>query len=319
MRVGHRVFIALTSIVAAFAPVATTGGGGQAEAQTPPAADVERQDALSSAFSEGMRHFQEGDTTSAIKTWEVAHALRPEWPDIAYNLAVLHATQGRLSRAVELYREALDILEGMGPAADAADAEARLETRQNALAGLLSAGARTYEAGRDAEAAEVFGDLTKRDPNNRDAWYNSALALYRLGRWDDLIPVARRVIAVDPLNENARVILFNAYKGIAEATPPDPRAAEMRGLALRALEESDALPVYTDEHRFENAGRMTATVTGNTAPAGQQITLEYTFYGPFGQVGIKSVSFAAPASGERLPISVTLPAGAISSFSYRVR
>ena len=137
--------------------------------------------------------------------------------------------------------------------------------------------------------------------------------MYKMQRWTDLIPVAQRVATIDPLNQNAQIILFNAFK-----------ESKQNEQALKVLTNVDALPVYVDEVRIETPesgpGRLTGKVTGNKAAAGAPVNLTFTFWGPSGNVGTQSVTVNAPAKGASANFQVPLPQGAtVSSFSYTYR
>lgn len=284
--------------------------------------DPERQRGWKVAFDRGLEAYEAGDTAAAVALWEAANLLYTGAPDAYYNLGVVYTQRGQLDRAAVAYREALGILDRMPADTVAAEIQARAETRQNTLAGLLSIGAQLFQQEQYAESAELFDYLTGVQPNNRDAWYNYALALFKLERWANLVPVAERLVELDPLNENARIILFNAYKGMAEASE-GAREEEFRNQALRTLEQIEALPVYLEEVRFEAPPEATPViagqVVGNAATPGQQVVLDFTFYGPDGVAGTQTVTVAAPAKGEAAAFQAPLPAGIISSYSYTYR
>ncbi len=283
---------------------------------------LERERGWATAFQTGLEAYQQNDTATAVASWQRANELYTGRPDAYYNLGVVYSQRGDLAQAARAYREAITVVERMPADTSASEMASRAETRQNALSGLLSVGARQFQAEQFGPAIEVFQYLTSVDPNSRDAWYNYALALYKQERWADLAPVAQRVVQIDPLNENARIILFNAYKGQAEAAAQNTAAQrDLQNQALRTLEEVEALPVQVDEIRFESpeGGQpvLTARVTGNRANAGQQVTLTFTFYGPGGQVGTQTTTVAAPAKGQTTNLQVPLPQGQlVTSFSY---
>ncbi|HEV2145859.1 MAG TPA: tetratricopeptide repeat protein [Longimicrobiaceae bacterium] len=286
----------------------------------------ERERGWATAFQAGLEAYQAGDTATALASWQRANALFEGRPDAHYNLGVVYSQRGDFPAAINAYRQAITIVDRMPADTSAEEMATRAETRQNAMAGLLSVGARQFAANQFDPAVEVFRHLTTIDPNNRDAWYNLALALYKQERWDDLVPIATRVVQIDPLNENARIILFNAYKGQAEAAQRannTARQREIQNQALRTLEEVEALPVFVDEIRFEGTeggqAQLTGRVIGNRATAGQQVRLNFTFFGPNGQVGTQTATVAAPAKGQSTPFQVPLPAGQpVTSFSYTV-
>ncbi|MDP9347799.1 MAG: tetratricopeptide repeat protein, partial [Gemmatimonadota bacterium] len=284
----------------------------------------ERERGWATAFQAGLTALQANDTATAVARWEAANTLFPARPDAHYNLGVVYAGRGDLARASQAYRQALQI--ASQPTTDTAEVAGRAETRQNAMAGLLSIGAQQFSANQFQPAAETFRHLTTVDPNNRDAWYNYGLALYKMERWDELVPVAQRLVQIDPLNENARVILFNAYKSPSEAARAarnTARQRELEGQALRVYEELTNLPVYVDQVRFQTpeggTGALTGQVMGNRANAGTPVNLTFTFYGPTGTMGTQSVTVQAPAKGQAAPFRVPLPAGTVTSFSYTYR
>lgn len=287
----------------------------------------ERERGWATAFQAGLEAYQQNDTATAMASWQRANSLYAGRPDAHYNLGVVYSQRGDLTRATAAYRETLSVLDRMAADTSATEMATRAETRQNALAGLLSVGARQFQAEQYGPAIEVFRQLTTIDQNNRDAWYNYALALYKQERWADLTPIAQRVVQIDPLNENARIILFNSFKGQAEAAEQarnTARQREIQNQALRVLEEVEALPVHVDEIRFDTpeGGQavLTGKVIGNRANAGTQVTLNFTFYGPAGQVGTQSTTVAAPAKGQSANFTVPLPAGqTVTSFSYTHR
>jgi len=200
-----------------------------------------------------------------------------------------------------------------------------METRAGVLSGLVAVGVQHFQANRFGEAAQVFGEVHRADPNHRDAWYNHALALYKAERWQDLIPVASRVVQIDPLNYNARIILFNAYKGLSDAAKTARNTSvetANRQQALATLTAADALPVQVDQVQTrleEGSATISGQVTGGTARAGTPVRMDFTFYGPTGPVGTQSVTVNAPAKEATAPFTVTLNTTTpVTGWSYRV-
>jgi tetratricopeptide (TPR) repeat protein len=286
--------------------------------------DAARRLAWGEAFRQGMDAYQRGDTVVAVARWNAANELYPVRPDAWYNLGVVHTHRGDLARAAEAYRQVLGVLAALPADTSAAETQERVETRMNAVAGLIGVGARMFARNEFDQSADLFRFVTTQDPNSRDGWFNYALALFKRGSWSDLIPVAERLTGIDPLNENARIILFNAHKGLAEAAPAgSPMIDEHRRHAMTILDASDALPIYIDEIRLGSLGSgprvLSGKATGNQAPAGQPVTLTFSFWGPAGPAGTATVNVAAPAKGQSTLFQVPLPDGVISSFSYSFR
>lgn len=286
--------------------------------------DPMREQAWAAAFQTALEAYQAGDTARALSAWESAGAFYNRRPDTFYNLAIVYSERGDYTRAVQNYREALTAIDRVQDT-DAEIVASEVETRANAMAGLLNAGAQLFQREQFQEAANVFATIHEMDANNRDAWYNHALALYKLERWNDLIPIARRLQEIDPLNYNGRIILFNAYKGISDQAKAQGNTAlerQNRDLALQTLEAADALPVQVDAVTLTNAEgsvRITGRVTGARAAAGTPVRLEFTVFGATGQLGSQTVSVSAPAKDETANFELTIPTtGVATGYSYRL-
>jgi tetratricopeptide (TPR) repeat protein len=268
-------------------------------------------------YNEGMRRFQQNDTTSAMAMWQGVVDVDSARLDATFNLGVLYSQRGDHQRAGALFRRVA--------ASEAADSAAA-ENRVIAMQGVANAGANLFGQNKYREAAELFSFVNARDANNRDAWYNHALALYKLETWPALVPVATKLVEIDPLNYNAQIILFNAYKGISEASKAqNDTATERRNRlqALSVLERADALPVQVDNVQFESgsAGSVVVkgVVTGSAAAAGAPVQIAFTLVDAQGPVGESTVSVAAPAKGATANFEVTVPVSRpATSWRYRL-
>ena len=270
-----------------------------------------RGQAFQTLYDQGLTAYQANDTATAISAWTRATQIYDRQPDPYFNLAILHTSRGDYDRALEFYNRTLTALDLPATDTSANAAVERADLRAKTLGGILNVGAQLHRAKNYAGAADVYARLTQLNPNNRDAWYNHALALYQLERWPALIPVAQRAVQIDPLNQNANIILFNALKN-----------ADRNNEALKVLEATDAMPVYvTDIQLDQQEGRTVArgTVEGNKARAGAPVQLELTFYGPEGVLGTQPVTVNAPAKGAKANFEATLvnPIPAVS-YSYRL-
>ena len=287
--------------------------------------DPLREQAWAAELNRGLGLYQGGDTTGAVTAWEAAAQFYSRRPDVFYNLGVVYGQRGDYPRAIQSYRRALAVADSTPGDTAAAILQSEAEMRAASLTGLLSAGAQLFGRDQFRESAEAFRYLTQIDPNNRDAWYNLALALYKLETWSDLVPVARRVVQIDPANYNAQIILFNAYKGLSDQAKAQNNAAaerENRDLALQTLERADALPVQVDGITMTNGDAnvtLRGTVTGGSAAQGSPVQLEFTATGTSGDLGTQTVTVAAPAKGATANFEVTIPTqGTATSWRYRI-
>jgi tetratricopeptide (TPR) repeat protein len=290
------------------------------EQAPPPAVDsaARRRGDFQAAYDGGMAALVAHDTAAAIARFTAAAGIYGGSPGVYFNLGALYNARGELARAVQYYRQSLATR--AGPDAPFEDVANAAELRRDAIAGLLNAGAQYFQRDRYDLAGDIFQSVAQFDPNHRDAWYNLSLALYKQSRWAELVPVARRVTEIDPLNHNAHIVLYNAYKGVSEAAGGSA-GEESRRSALRVLAAADSLPVQLDGIEVTNAAgsaRVVGSVVGAAAAAGRALTLEFTLYGTSGRLGSQTVTLSAPAKAARARFDLTL-ATAIPATSFRYR
>lgn len=283
------------------------------------------EQAWAQGLQTGLTAYQAGDTARALAVWQQASQIYRRRPDVFFNLAVVSSQTGNTQAAIENYRLALAVVDSTPEDTMQAVIQSEADMRAGALTGLLSAGAALFQRDQFREASAVFRELNTVDPANRDAWYNHALALYKLEDWSGLIPVASRLVQLDPLNYNAQIILFNAYKGVSEVAKAQNNAANERRnreLALSTLERAEGLPVQVDGVSLTNqqgSVRVAGTVTGANARAGSPVTLEFTVTGPGGDLGTQSVTVNAPAKDQNANFELTIPVQSpATSWRYRV-
>ncbi len=282
-----------------------------------------RERAAQMVFNAGVEAFNRQDTAVALAQWEQAGRLNDAMPQAYFNQAVVYAGRNDHARAATAYRAALASLERVTP--DTSNAAELAETRAGSLSGLLNAGAAFFNANDFARAGEMFAEVHRLDPNHRDAWYNHALALYKLERWQELVPIASRLVQIEPLNYNSRIVLFNAYKGLSDAAKASRNTAvetANRNLAVSTLQAADSLAVQIDDAQLstrDDGARVAGTVKGGSARAGTPIRLNFTFFGPSGPVGTQSITVNAPAKDATTPFEVALPTTQpVTGYSYRV-
>jgi len=218
-------------------------------------------------------------------------AADPDNIDIQANLATALSRLGREQEANQIYTQLLSA--------------PNIPTMQ-----LFNIGVSLFNANDYLRAAEAFGRVTRDHPNSRDAWYNQANALYAAEAWQELAPVAERLVQVDPLNENAALILARAHREQGE-----------NQAALAALQRVQTLPVFVDELQMRpgaNATTLRGRVIGNEAPAGSQVRFRFTFYGETGnEMGTEVVTVNAPAREQSATLDLTF-AQAASAYSYQL-
>ncbi|HET7234328.1 MAG TPA: hypothetical protein VFJ16_30220 [Longimicrobium sp.] len=258
------------------------------------------------------------DTTAAITSWELASQLDTTNTDAPFYVGYFSFLRGDQARALPVFRRLVAM-----PAPAAADTDA-VQRRLAALGGLLDASARMLNANQNQQAVELLQAVLAADPNNRNALYFQSLALYKMQRWADLLPITERVMRVDPLNGNEALVAFAAHRALADEAKARSQTAvenQHRNAALR-LPNPDSMQVTVDAVNLTTDGATTTVrgqVKGAAARAGAPIRLEFTLTSPTGDVGTGTVTVQAPArdatANFELPVQTT---GVPSSFRYRL-
>lgn len=202
----------------------------------------------------------------------------PDDVEAQSNLALSLARQGRTDEAQAIYNRLL--------------ADPSLGTID-----LFNVGVALFQAENYEQSAAAFRRYTEVQSNSRDGWYNYANALYAQNLWRELVPVAERLVRLDPLNENSALILARAY-----------RETGQNQQALRTLQGNEAHPVHVEDLEFRSGTQrsiVSGRVTGNQAAAGSPVQLRFTFYGETGQtLGTETVTVTAPSKGSSAPFEV---------------
>jgi tetratricopeptide (TPR) repeat protein len=215
----------------------------------------------------------------------------PEDVGLQTALAAVLAGQGREEEAHAIYSELL------------AD-------RTLGQAELFNLGIQFFRAERYPEAAESFRRLTEMQPRSRDAWFNYANSLFAAQAWEPLALAGSRLVELDPLGENARLVTARAQLEVGD-----------REAALASMELADAAPVYVEGLQMQRAPAATTVfgrVLGNAAEGGAPVALRFTFYDETGsQIGAQVLQLDAPPAGEAAEFEVRVDLVA-SAYSYTV-
>ncbi len=164
----------------------------QALGQTGPALDSYRHaiqlrpDYFEATNNIGHILNEQGKLNEAIATFRKLLALRPHSAEIHNNLGVVYESQGKLEEAESAYRQALALNPSLA------------ETRSHL--GFLLAG-----EGKTQEALQCFDAALDTSPGHETAVAGKAVALEKLGRFDDAFTVLEPL--VDAGSTNADVVL----------------------------------------------------------------------------------------------------------------
>lgn len=214
----------------------------------------------------------------------------PENVRVRRTLALALAGQGRRDEATAIY-------------------DGLLSDPDVAAEDLFEVGVALFRADDPGRAAVAFRRLTELRPDSREAWFNYANALLASRDWEALLSIEERLLALDPLNENAALIVARAHL----------ETGDERG-ALRLVERTDSVPVHVEGLVMRTVGagtKLQGRVVGNAARQGGEVRLRFTFFTDRREVGSRAVVLSAPAAGERKAFTVSLDAPA-DSYRYEV-
>jgi tetratricopeptide (TPR) repeat protein len=200
-----------------------------------------------------------GSERDALAAFQTALSLDPRYVPAQKNVAALLAAMGMRDDATTAYAKAA--------ALDPSDIEIWLS-----LARLL------IEAGRPGDAAAAAERAVRLDPRGAvalQAWYSAAAAADAL---QVIEPMLARLVADDPTNVAAALILVDARLrlervgealGVAEllsrSAPDDPRVWQRMGLALAAADrQADAAAAFARALASDEDDETSAIGLGNT-------------------------------------------------------
>jgi tetratricopeptide (TPR) repeat protein len=174
------------------------------------------------------------DPVGAMQALERAVALKPDDALAQYRLGQLYLQEGRALKAVEHLKQALSYapedratlynlmlaLRKTGQLEEAKPIEARMAELQHqsdrasevglAATGLNSEGVQLEQSGDIRAALAKYRAALDLDPTGFGFRLNYALALCRLGRWQDGVVELREVLRLDPDNADAAKALYIA-------------------------------------------------------------------------------------------------------------
>jgi tetratricopeptide (TPR) repeat protein len=129
---------------------------------------------------------------------------------------------------------------------------------------LTQAGVIASQAGDTANAAKLFEAALAQNPYSRDALNNLSATLLQLKQFDKIVPVARRLVAIDPSNGDNYAFLSLAYNGLANSAAAGAKKA-LNDSAFKYYQQSEQLPVkvtFTEFTRGESRAVVGMQVEG---------------------------------------------------------
>ena len=208
-----------------------------------------------------------GSPAEALREFERALEIRPDFADAHYNLGIALYNRGEVDQAIAHYRKALEIepdsvnahtnlgniLAGRGELDKAvAQYQKALEVRPDFADAHLDLGNVLAEQGRVDESVAQFERALEINPDSAEAHYNIGNAISGRGRLDGAIAHYQRAIAIKPDYADAHVNLGNAlarrgqfdeaiacYKRALQIKPDHAARRESRGRPVGAGKNRD--------------------------------------------------------------------------------
>jgi tetratricopeptide (TPR) repeat protein len=255
----------------------------------------------------------QGGYDEAAKIYRALIEKQPDNAQARSNLAVVLSKGGHPEEASKIYAELL----------------ARPDLNETAL---FNIGVGLYRAEQYEGASQAFRKVVAANPTSHDGLYNYGQAIYaRIGELDraraaatgtdadrlttqviganrELLEVAGKLREIDPNNRIAAMMLAQAQRSMGELEKDPAAAEEWKKKVLATLEQAENMPFGISDTRIETLDgtvRLTGSLTNAKLPAGQQVTIEFTFLDATGAaVATQSVTVAAPAPESAVDFTV---------------
>lgn len=265
--------------------------------------DTARQQMMNQArFYYGYALLQQKRPQEALPVLEAYAQQNPDDTDGKKLLVNAYRTTGQPEKAAAIERELVQQAGETG-ALDQSD--------------LFAIGVARFQEKNYDEAADAFSKVLEQEPNNRDALFN--LANTRLVQADaaGLVSAAKRLVALDPMNERALQLLGEGY-----------RLSKQQDSLIKVVERLAPMPVSIDVQSLSatdqgakwvaNAvGRSAQSVSGRPVPPSPvAITVEF-LNGEGAVVATQDVDVPAIPAGESRTIEASATGSGITAWRYK--
>lgn len=258
-----------------------------------------------SAFNAGAILLNKKSYDGAAVAFEKYLKWVPDDNEAKRGLAAAYRGQGQSEKAQALEK---DLVAAGGAPGAAGGAGAQ---------DLMSAGVNLYNDKKFAEAATAFEKAAAAEPHNRDALSNLSNTYLALKDGKKLLAAATRLVAIEPMSENALKLQGEGYKQSGNVND-----------AVETAEHVLALPVdvkVTDFSPNAAGAALAATATGREAqtPSGKPITaapvgLVFEFLDANGGVvTTQETQVPALTTGAAQDIKLTAQGAGITAWRYK--
>jgi tetratricopeptide (TPR) repeat protein len=138
-----------------------------------------REEAWIEEYNEGIQHLQEGDLDQALPYFERAHTIYQGRPDAMLQLASIYGQLDRIDDAIDLYGQAIDLIQG--PRGVDLDEELEPVWEESLEIAMFNRAQLLFQSERYLEAAEAYEAILEEDPEDLMALSNLAISLAAAG------------------------------------------------------------------------------------------------------------------------------------------
>lgn len=186
---------------------------------------------------------------------------------------------------------------------------------------LVQAGLAASGAGHDTAAVALFEHAVDANPYGRDGLFNLSASLFNSGQHEKMIPIVKRLIAVDPNNPENYRIMAGGYQGRSKAAAKNVKLQRaLNDSLVKAFQTYEKMPTVVTFRSFSHNGK-THTLAGsveNRGAAAATYTVVLEFLDRDGKVlATKSVTVGPVAPKGKGDFTASVEQDGIVAFRYQ--
>jgi tetratricopeptide (TPR) repeat protein len=185
---------------------------------------------------------------------------------------------------------------------------------------LAMAGVIATRSNKADDAIKLFEGAIQVNPYSRDALRNLAATYVGKNRHKDALPVAMKLLEVDPNNYDGWMIPAYAYQGLAQAEKTPAARKPLNDSILKYQGAADALPVKVDVANFQRSSKDATLVLEleQVAAAGKKYDVVVEFIDNTGKTLATETQSVDPiAKGQKKQVTFKATAPGITAYRYK--
>jgi len=184
---------------------------------------------------------------------------------------------------------------------------------------LVTQGVTAFNAGKFAEAADLFGQAYAKQPYNHDALLNQATSYFKAKNGPKLVETATPLVALEPMNEIALRLLEQGYLQTKQTDKQVGLVTRRRSLPVKLETKNISISPTDIKIDMEATGRDARDAKdAPLKPA--QVNLTFELLGADGGVlATQDVTVPPLTDGATQPVKVAASANGINGWRYKVK